>query len=270
MGKKSRGLLSGAGNMLWLLIIAGALVGWARANDITSFAQALDYAKSWSNKTSDCYGDTTDDLWKCDDSHGNGGGDVDISPPGEGGGLDASPIKISEGKEELTTKLVTLKTAPPSGVSYNRAEWPHWVGSPCDARERTLKAQGIDVKIDATCRVLSGTWKDPYSNPQIVITDPSRVDIDHMIPLNYAAQHGGQSWPVERKQQFANDPQNLVAASAKENRTKSDRGPSRYMPPNKAFHCAYSAMWIEMASNYGLWLEQADKDTLKRGIESCT
>lgn len=269
--KRKGGGLPGAGlggsvlNLVWLLVIVGGIIGWARVNDINSIPAFVDYVKAWSDKAKDCYG-TTGELkdMGCD---ANSGG-VDVSPPGKGGGLEASPIKVKEDKQELLEALDKLKTAPAdAAVKYDRKEWRHWTGSPCNAREATLKAQGKDVKTAAPCKIVSGVWIDPYS--KVKIDNARGIDIDHVIPLGYVAKHGGQAWSSSKKEQYANDPLILVATSAKENRSKSDKGPSKYMPPNREFHCAYSALWVQGATKYGIWIEAADRKALKAGLESC-
>ena len=53
------------------------------------------------------------------------------------------------------------------------------------------------------CRVAEGEWDGPYTGEQF--TDPSDLDIDHMVPLGNAHRSGGWAWDEGRKRQYAND-----------------------------------------------------------------
>ena len=59
--------------------------------------------------------------------------------------------------------------------------------------------------------MVSGSW-DPYSGR--TITDATKLDIDHMVPLKEAHQSGAANWSRECKRAYANDlddPERLVA-----------------------------------------------------------
>ena len=47
-----------------------------------------------------------------------------------------------------------------------------------------------------------GEWFDPYTGE--TVTDATRLDIDHMIPLKNAHDSGGWAWDESRKAAFAN------------------------------------------------------------------
>ena len=58
------------------------------------------------------------------------------------------------------------------------------------------------------CRVIARTWRDAYSGifyTDIFYTDPSILDIDHLVPLANAHESGGWRWRAERKRGYAND-----------------------------------------------------------------
>lgn len=116
-------------------------------------------------------------------------------------------------------------------------------------------------------RTNAGKWICPYSG--IEITNSSDVDIDHIIPLSFAAKAGGQEWSAEKKEEFANDPDNLLATSAKENRTKGDKGPGSYMPPLKAYRCNYVKSFGIVAEKYELSLSQSDINEMNKTLETC-
>lgn len=178
-------------------------------------------------------------------------------------------------------KLETIKISEPEKVSYDRAEWKHWesFGSSCwNVREEALyrqaekgtiklldKNKNITKDKNQACYVASGKWVDPYSNE--VFTQPAELDLDHIIPLSFAAQHGGQTWSPEIKKQFANDiEENLLIVSARENRSKSDKGPSKYMPVNDDYHCQYAIKWINISNKYKLSITENDYNKLSETL----
>ena len=249
-----------------LFVVAGGVLGWARVNNINSVPSAYEYFKSWSDKADECYGDGT--KWNCK-------GNIKTPDPKK---IKLPKLPDASGKPSapqpnnaaLLAQLEQIPVKAAGSEPYNRAEWKHWsiVSGACDTRETVLKNQGSNVVADpSTCRAVSGSWIDPYAGEKF--TDSSKLDIDHVIPLNYAAQHGGNQWSSQVKEQFANDMSQLLAASASENRKKSDKGPGKYMPPNKDFVCTYSTIWVQTAIKYGVWIEVADKAALVKGIREC-
>jgi hypothetical protein len=166
--------------------------------------------------------------------------------------------------------------ALPSGeadasVPYNRKDYKHWIAiqGACDTRETALVRDGSDVVTDpSTCKVTSGSWVDPYSGE--TFTDAKKMDIDHLIPLQYAHQHGGASWDAAKKQAYANDLDTvLLTVSARENRSKGAAGPGEYMPPLKSYRCEYSQRWVAASEKYGLTVGKADRQALNSGLSSC-
>lgn len=185
--------------------------------------------------------------------------------------------------DDLSKKLDGVIVDKPQKVDYNRKEWKHWIsaGSSCwntreevlfrDAQQDSLlmldKSKKETKNKKDACYIIGGEWIDPYSRD--VITDPKKIDIDHVIPLGYVAKHGGQDWDFEKKKAYANDYEGLLAVSAAENRSKSDKGPEEYMPPNKEFHCGYAKQFIHMAYKYNISITAGDQKVLKKALNTC-
>ena len=259
-GQASKGLFTG----VWLIVIAGSLLAFAKSNGINSFEDVYDYSKSWSDHLrEDC--NMQEAKWECGaNSPGGSGG----SDPIVGGQSDLTKDEISS----LERKLKAIPEKSASTVSYSREDWQHWStlgNQKCDARQQTLLNQGKNVKTEPSdpCDVISGEWIDPYGKEKI--TNPSYVDIDHVIPLSWAAQNGGQAWPSDKKEAFANDLSQLIASSRAENRGKGDKGPSEYMPPETSYHCEYAEIWVLTATKYGLSMPAADKAVLSKALATC-
>jgi len=171
-----------------------------------------------------------------------------------------------------TPELAGLIIAPAGTMSgYSRDRFPHWAGNAdsCDTREIVLQRQGTAVARDSKCRATSGKWLSPYDG--VELTDASKVDIDHVVPLAEAWRSGAAKWNDERRKQFANDlnhPQ-LVAVTAASNRSKSDQDPAEWKPPAKTYWCTYARSYIEVKAAYSLSVDQKEHDALASMLTSC-
>jgi hypothetical protein len=93
-----------------------------------------------------------------------------------------------------------------------------------------------------------------------------------MVPLSEAWDSGAWNWNADQRKHFANDldqPFFLIAVTASSNRSKSDRDPAEWMPPNANYHCEYVRIWIEIKRAWDLSVDQAEHDYLARKLASC-
>lgn len=287
VNKGSGGVKGAVLSLIMIVVISAVGVGWMRNNNITSVSDGYAFFKALSDHNFDCTGQGQL-QWNCEGilkgiaEKNLGASDVNLpSAPGSENG-DVTQDNSSNGligptgeipsKIDAEQQLEGIEVKDEQEVDYVRSEWKHWIATPenpkCNAREAVLIRDGENVKTNDECRSVSGTWVDFYDTEN-KITDSSKVDIDHVIALGYAASHGGNDWPTEKKQQFANDQSQLLAVSATENRSKSDSGPAEYMPPNKDFHCDFSKIWTQTATKYELFISQDDKDALTKGLSKC-
>ena len=196
------------------------------------------------------------------------------------------PVDAPVVNSGIVSKLNSLTVTEASGVSYDRGEWHHWADiTPCwSVREQVLADEAVQdgsltlldkykvrtTDLSKACYVAGGTWVDPYTGE--TFTNPSDLDIDHMIPLNYAAQHGGQVWDSGKKESYANNRDyagHLKAVSASANRSKSDKGPSQWKPSNQANWCEYATDWVNISSTWNLTVTGADKNALADMLSTC-
>lgn len=111
------------------------------------------------------------------------------------------------------------------------------------------------------CIVKSGEWKD-YYYPE-VHTLASKVDIDHLVPLKYAHDNGAASWSEERKETFANDPENLVITNRSYNRQKGAKGIDQWLPVNKEYACKYIRDWMKIKKKYHLIIRDQERNAVQ-------
>lgn len=211
------------------------------------------------------------------------------SVPGVGGvggvGTANAGAPANKSPEVVTAYLGALEElhiAEAEDGKYNPAEWNVWAinsATMCSTRAEVLKAQGADVTTkDGSshgCSVTGGTWVSPYDGQTIKVAQGEDVkairdgvQIDHVVPMKYAAEHGGKSWTAEEKSQFANDTNQLVAVSESARRAKGDNSPSKYMP-QQSEQCRYSQIWVDTVKKYDLTITKGDKEALKKGLATC-
>ena len=79
-----------------------------------------------------------------------------------------------------------------------------------NTRHEMLKAQADGpIKLSPNgCYVSTGVWNDPFSGKRFARA--SALDVDHIVPLKWANDRGGHRWSTSIKEQFANDPTNLL------------------------------------------------------------
>jgi hypothetical protein len=147
----------------------------------------------------------------------------------------------------------------------------------CDTRDDILDRDLVDKTYVSIKRcpnaVATGTLHDPYTNATIAFQRGAKVgesvQIDHIVPLAYAWDMGGFSWPDPLRLRFANDPANLLAVQGQVNQDKGDLPPGQWMPPNKAFACQYAMQFIAVLRGYALPVDQASSDVLRQAAATC-
>ena len=173
------------------------------------------------------------------------------------------------------TKAVA--TAKKSNVKYSavydRKSWQHWIDADndCqDARQEVLiKASSTPVKFKTSkeCKVKSAKIYDPFSDK--IWTDPSDLDVDHIVPLAWAHRHGGSNWSKKQKKFFANDFSNLIAVEDNLNQSKSAQGPDQWLPPNHSFRCEYIARFDAIVNKYKLIYLSSEKRSITKMLNKC-
>jgi hypothetical protein len=193
---------------------------------------------------------------------------VDDTSSGSSSGSSGSGSTTSGKAADELDQLTVAKDGSMSG--YSREKFKQWdsTGPNCDVRDSVLKRDGKNVKLSG-CNVVGGTWTSLYDG--LVVTAPSKLDIDHMVPLANAWRTGAAKWTADQREQFANDlkdPQ-LVAVSASSNRSKGDQDPSTWKPKQTTVWCKYATDWIAVKTVWKLTVTTAEKSALNDMLEKC-
>ena len=176
---------------------------------------------------------------------------------------------VASSNSTALSVLATITVQNEYKTGYSRSLFKHWIdanGNGCDTREEVLIAESQSkAQVDAYgCKVIEGDWLSPYDN--VMHTNPSNLDIDHMIPLKEAWDSGAWKWSAAQRQTFANDlsdPRALIAVTAGQNRSKSDRDPSNWIPPQKSYTCTYLSEWVAIKARWNLSMDQSEFGRIK-------
>jgi Protein of unknown function (DUF1524) len=178
-----------------------------------------------------------------------------------------SPTSSAQTYRQLNQLVVATQG---SMAGYRRDRFYHWrkTGENCNVRDAVLARDGENVRT-AVCNVVAGRWVSPYDGR--ILTDPSVVDVDHLVPLANAWRSGADKWDDARRADFANDltrPQ-LIAVSAAANRAKGDQDPSLWKPPDRDYWCHYAQDWIAVKHFWRLSVTSGERAALIDMLETC-
>jgi hypothetical protein len=195
------------------------------------------------------------------------GNAIDKPTPGDIGGSGEDNI----GTSEVSALLETLTVSDEEILGYDRNFFKHWISdnsTGCDTRIAVLVEESLTPVTMDGCKVTAGEWVSSYDG--ITFTEPSDMDIDHMVPLAEAWRSGANAWNDENRQSFANDldfAPSLVAVSAGSNRSKGDRDPAQWLPETDA--CVYVANWVAVKDRWKLTVDSMEKDKILSILSWC-
>lgn len=195
-----------------------------------------------------------------------------VSPPETP--TDIINVEVSGDAAEALEKIAVKGRAPKTG--YERTQFGDgWdIQDGCDVRNIILRRDLTNIQTDEKgCKIVSGQLNDPYTGKIIAFTrgdtTSDDVQIDHVIALSNAWQTGAQALTAEQRQQFANDPLELLAVDGEANQQKSDGDAATWLPSNKAFRCQYVARQIAVKAKYQLWVTAPEKDAMVKILATC-
>lgn len=151
---------------------------------------------------------------------------------------------------------------------YNRSRhFGTWIrdrqqGSCLNTRGVVLKRDSrIPITTNASgCTVTGGEWDDPYSGR--IFTNAQDVQIDHVVPLKNAYISGGYQWSKQKRCLYFNflgNEYHLLSVMGRENMSKGDKTPEKYMPPNSKYQCQFLAEWLKIKLIWTLGFTPSEK-----------
>jgi len=175
--------------------------------------------------------------------------------------------------------VITAGLLAGSGVAaakesdYQRKEWlPRWSDADRDCQDtrhelliRYSLAPVAFTRRDE-CKVATGLWMDPYTGN--FYERASDLDVEHIVPLKWAHDHGGANWSRAQKRRFAEDPDNLWLVDDGRNQSKGHRGPDQWMPPYGPVRRYYLRRFMAVAEKYGLEVSHGEQQLFLAMLES--
>jgi hypothetical protein len=170
--------------------------------------------------------------------------------------------------------LAQLPIAAEDRTGYKRTLFRHWIDADrdgCDTRKEVLKDEAVIAPTQGPgCVLTGGEWYSPYDDTYF--TNASALDIDHLVPLAEAWDSGASSWTAAERQAYANDlgdARDLIAVSARSNRSKADQDPTTWLPPAAGYRCAYVTDWVADKTRWGLSIDTAERAALEQDLAAC-
>ncbi|WP_122819356.1 HNH endonuclease family protein [Varibaculum vaginae] len=187
--------------------------------------------------------------------------------------------------ESVQTDLVKAIADLPEGEwesasPYQRSQfgirWADIDHNGCDTRNDILRRDLSQVRTKAgthNCLVLSGEFTEPYTGRfqqfRKGADTSSKIQIDHVVALSNAWKTGASKWDAKSREQFANDPLNLLAVDGPANQDKQDKDAASWLPPNPGFHCQYVALQTAIKQKWKLLVTPQEKRALATVAASC-
>lgn len=241
-------------------------------------------------------------------------GSETILKPGQSGGqTDSTTTQPNRQPDKATTQPNNQTTTQPAGHDYWQAgldatnaittakarqggydreqQFGGWASNGCGSattRDTILERDMTDVKKNAKCQVVSGTLADPYTGRTIRFTrgpkTSAAVQIDHVVALQDAWASGARDWTQEKRVEYANSPDVLLASDGPANMAKGNgldfNGTSRWltqktgapdvwMPDNTAYRCDYMAKRAQIKAQWGLTMTAREKQQTVSVLASC-
>lgn len=152
------------------------------------------------------------------------------------------------GRLPTSQQNVIIKAAS----DYDRPSFGAWIDEDNDClntrHELLIERSMSETEYNDNCVVIKGTWLSAYTGETLSIARD--LDIDHVVSVRFAWDHGAMLWSRELKVLFLNDPLNLEIVEASVNRSKGPKGIREWTPSKD--RCAYMAHFLLVAEKYGL------------------
>lgn len=189
------------------------------------------------------------------------------------GGLVGGSPAAAVSSAPVATLLAALTVEPENTSPYNRADFKHWIDADkdgCNTRAEVLKIESqVPTTQNANCTIQTGKWFSYYDGKTWTVG--SDLDIDHMVPLSEAWDSGAQRWTATQREAYANDldwDYTLVAVTNSVNRSKGDRDPAEWLPPDSSVHCQYIGEWVSVKYRWGLSVDPTEKNAINGLLSS--
>ena len=169
----------------------------------------------------------------------------------------------------LHRAVTSIPVAAEHHADYDRDLFKHWVDADSDCQDTREEVLIAESRIQlAGCTVTAGEWFSYYDRE--TWTQPSDVDIDHVVALGEAWDSGAWDWDADTRERYANDlgdPRLLLAVTDNVNQSKGDREPAEWMPEFGT--CTYVRQWTAVKLRWRLNVDQTERTSLLELMAGC-
>jgi hypothetical protein len=133
-----------------------------------------------------------------------------------------------------------------------------------------IKESITTVHVGSGCYLTHGKWRSVYDG--YVSTNPTKIEIDHVVALKEAWDSGAWAWSAARRKAYANDlgdSRTLRAVSISANESKSDYDPAQWLPPLASFRCQYVTWWVDIKLRWRLAVDSTERAVIKSILSGC-
>ncbi|BEL03129.1 hypothetical protein Q0Z83_013200 [Actinoplanes sichuanensis] len=187
----------------------------------------------------------------------------------------AGPASAATISQPLRTMVANLPVATEVRTGYDRDLFNHWIdadGDGCNTRYEVLITEATTTpSVGSGCALSGGRWLSYYDGA--TWTDPSDLDIDHMVPLAESWDSGSRNWTSAQREAYANDlgdARALVAVTDNVNQSKGDQDPAEWVPSLASVRCRYITEWTAVKTRWALTVDTAEKSALTTYAAACT
>jgi hypothetical protein len=173
----------------------------------------------------------------------------------------------------LQTAIADLTVATEVRTGYSRDRFQHWIdadGDGCNTRYEVLIAEADDpVSVGSGCTLSGGRWFSYYD--RVSWTNPSDIDIDHMVPLAEAWDSGARTWSDATRRDFANDLgdyRSLVGVTDDVNQAKGDKDIAGWLPTYDK--CRYLREFVAVKIRWRLSVDSSEKSAMNSLAGGCS
>jgi hypothetical protein len=140
-------------------------------------------------------------------------------------------------------------------------------GDGCNTRAEVLQRDSLTfAQVDPYgCHVVAGDWRSLYDG--LTVSDPAELEIDHVVALKEAWDSGAWAWTDAARTAYANDivdHRTLRAVTITTNRSKGDRDPSNWLPPDAGDTCAYIGDWVAIKVRWSFTMDQSEYGRIRK------
>lgn len=170
----------------------------------------------------------------------------------------------------LTTAIGSLTVATEVRTGYERSKFTHWIDADGDGCNTRYEVLDVESETSVTCsNVTGGRWFSYYD--RVSWTNPSDVDIDHMVALAEAWDSGARSWTAAQRQAYANDLgdyRSLVGVTDDVNQAKGDQDVAEWLPTYDK--CRYLREFVAVKIRWRLSVNSTEKTAMQNLASTCT